>query len=269
MNAMDLQLRKWGRRILGHPSGSPNPVVLLDLGWPDMQAIALKRAASLNPRLASRWQDGARTDMPSLVFAYASSKSNSWASSVRGLLSQAGVPVMAAAGIGPGAPRTVCHRWRQLAYPALERSSALRCLRSAEEIGSLSEYLLYRPQGGMSAAVHNRRISFADAREWGLARCGHHWCSDGRLARHSLLPERCGLCPASHGTLAHTLFECPGTADLQQAWIAREGRQVAAYTLSYLFGVASSQNVPEGVQFVARACRRAATARAPAAAANQ
>ena len=258
VNAMELQLRKWGRRILGHPSGSPNPVVLLDLGWSDMQAIALKRAASLCSRLASRWQGGARDNLPSVVFAYASSNHNSWASCVRGLLSEASVPAMASAGVAAGASRAVCRSWCQSAYPALERSSIRRCLQSAHEMDSLAEYLQYHPEVGMLRAVHSRRVSFADAREWDLARCGHHWCSDGRLSRHIGLSEHCGLCPSSGGTLAHTLLECPGTADLRSFWIAQ---QATSLTLRNLFEVASMQNVPAAVHFVARAVRRAAVAR--------
>ena len=262
LDAMNLQLRKWGRRILGHPNGSPNPVVLLDLGWSDIQAMALKRAASLCSRLTSRWQSDPRADLPSVVFAYASSQPDSWATSVRGLLSEANVPPMEVAGIGPGAPRSVCRRWCQSANPALDRSSIQRSLQSVRAMDSLSEYLQYGAQLGLFIAAHSRRVSAADAREWGLARCGHHWCSDGRLARHSRLVEGCCLCSASCGTLAHALTECPGTADLRASWLAQAWHRPYNFSLRDLFDPASIENVPAAVRFVASVCRRAGAARA-------
>ena len=265
---MNVQLRKWGRRILGYPNGTPNPVVLLDLGWSDMQTVAMKKAANLCSRLASRGQRGSCADLASRVYAYASSHPSSWAFSVRGLLEQEHIPALEASGLNPGASRAAYIRWRQLAHSSLENSSLRRSLQAAREISSLAGYLQYKPRPRMPTTVHNRRIATADAREWGLARCGHHWCSDGRLARHNHLGEQCFMCHASSGTLEHALFECPRTADLRAAWIMHTGHSPTALTLPDLFDHASIQDVPAAVRFVARVCRRAGAAAAAADAAS-
>ena len=263
LNSMDLQLRKWGRRILGFPNGTPNPVVFLELGWSDMHSIVLKRAASSFSWLSTRWHGHPRADLPGVVYAFARTQARSWTSCAHELLSQAGVSAPEASGLGPGAPAATRRRRCRAAHPILDRSSHQRTLQCAASMDSLSAYSAFCLQRGLLSVVHNRRVPAADAREWGLARCGHHWCSDGRMARHCHLSQRCCLCNSSDGTLMHALFVCARTADIRSDWSARISPPINQdFTLRTLFHLPDVSNVPAAVQFVARVCRRVSAAAA-------
>ena len=67
------------------------------------------------------------------------------------------------------------------------------------------------------ALCHGSYARADDARDWGLARCGHHPCSDGRPARHLALDFAC-FCGAASCTFSHCLRRCPCTAGIRAAW---------------------------------------------------
>ena len=120
---MERQLRQWGRRfLLAFPSGTPNPVVYGDLGWLDVRAVALKRAAGLIARLASSQHDCARDRLPAIIYAYAARQASSWVTNVLNSLASCSVPHFSASGVGPGAPRAVGQRWSlRVAGPSIRR----------------------------------------------------------------------------------------------------------------------------------------------------
>ena len=72
-------LRRWGRRLLGWPSGSPNAAVFLELGWPDALHLCTERLLSLFGRALSM-PCGERCPLPALIFRTALSFPGSWAS---------------------------------------------------------------------------------------------------------------------------------------------------------------------------------------------
>ncbi|CAE8590013.1 unnamed protein product, partial [Polarella glacialis] len=185
-------LRGWGRRLLGWPRGSPNAAVLGDLGWDDFEALALGRvrwpvcAPSL-PSLA-----GVRSEIPAAVFQYALTRNDSWASWAAASLGAAGAPDHNAWGVGPGAPTAAGQRWRRrAAVSALSVSSKQRSAAASAEIDCLAFYASLQPAPLLHISVHNRRAQAADAREWGLARCGHHSFCDGGIARHQTYHIQC------------------------------------------------------------------------------
>ncbi|CAE8589037.1 unnamed protein product, partial [Polarella glacialis] len=63
----------------------------------------------------------------------------------------------------------------------------------------------------------------ADAREWGLVRCGHHSFYDGRIARHQTYHNQCLSCDCDDGTPEHALNRCPATKDVRSTWRRRVG----------------------------------------------
>ncbi|CAE8617086.1 unnamed protein product [Polarella glacialis] len=69
----------------------------------------------------------------------------------------------------------------------------------------------------MNRLVFCASVRAEDAREWTLARCGHHSLSDGRSVRHLGVTQPC-LCGHSHCTLLHVTRSCPLFSDLRSAW---------------------------------------------------
>ena len=91
------------------------------------------------------------------------------------------------------------------------------------EVASLAPYRAAQPVPRLHPRVHNTHIDFANARAWGLARCGHHAFADGGPARHvSTVPSPC-LCGCAAPTLAHVVVECPAYHDLRVRWAAQVG----------------------------------------------
>jgi hypothetical protein len=217
-------LRGWGRRLLGWPRGSPNAAVLGDLGWDDFEALALGRVAGLFARLRCRPWAGVRSEIPAVVYQYALTRNDSWASWAAASLGAAGVPDHNAWGVGPGAPTAAGQRWRRrAAVSALSVSSQQRFTAASAEIDSLAFYASLQPAPLLHLSVHNRRAQAADAREWGLARCGHHSFCDGRIARHQTYHSQCLLCDCDDGALEHALNRCPATEDVRSTWRRRVG----------------------------------------------
>jgi len=272
---MERQLRQWGRRLLAFPSGTPNPVVYGDLGWLDVRAVALKRAAGLIARLASSQHDCARDRLPAIIYAYAARQASSWVTNVLNSLASCSVPHFSASGVGPGAQLAVGQRWSlRVAGPSIRRDFENSCRQQALSIPSLAEYLARHPTHTLDSFLHNHRVSYQDAREWGLARCGHHWFCDGRPSRHAGLPVVCVLCHAAEGTLAHALVECPGYADIRQRWLSNlqvQSLPMDSQTLvQALFagpGIHAFGQVANNIRFVGNVCRRGEAAARPSAAA--
>ena len=128
-------------------------------------------------------------------------------------------------------------------------------------------YVGCQPSPCLSSRVYCRSIDPELAREWGLARCGHHPCSDGRPCRHMALSSSCNLCGGLDGSLRHLLASCSGVLDLRQRWLSRVhlahlSTEVAAgillhpwiFTPGHAWNSASS--VCAHVCFVGAACRR-------------
>ena len=131
--------------------------------------------------------------------------------------------------LGPCAPAAVARRWLPTdATPSLEASASHRYLDLSVATASLQSYVSVQPSPFLHSSVYGPRVPFEYAREWGLARCGHHPCSDGRIARHRGQPPfPCPLCFGSVGDLAHWLLSCDGVDDLRATWRQRVGNSVA------------------------------------------
>ena len=120
-------------------------------------------------------------------------------------------------------------------------------------MASLALYRAAQPVPRLHPRVHNTRIDFANARAWGLARCGHHAFADGRPARHvSVVPPPC-LCGLAAPTLSHVVSECPAYHDLRVRWAALVGLHPASLppwqTLApYLFNPDLPTNSAESVR---------------------
>ena len=87
---LDGALRRWGRHLLGWPSGSPNAAVFLELGWPDALHLCTERLLSLFGR-ALAMPCGERCPLPALIFKTALSFPGSWASPCVTLCNSLGV----------------------------------------------------------------------------------------------------------------------------------------------------------------------------------
>ncbi|CAE8643695.1 unnamed protein product, partial [Polarella glacialis] len=194
---------------------------------------------------------------------------SSWASWAAASFGAAGAPASQVWNVGPGAPPLVSRRWRRDAVePALACASQRRFLDAAGSLDNSRAYLAVQPLPLLHTAIHSRRVLAADAREWGLARCGHHVFADGRVSRHSGSDMQCLFCDGPNGSLNHVLALCPATADLRSTWCRREGAfetDAAHSTLQrWVFDPGDDANSPANVAshvaFVAVACRRGALA---------
>ena len=265
LRAFNRHLVAFGRRLLGWPRGSPAAAVLGDLGWLDGEAIALQRASSLWARLDSHVPSLPHGSLAGKVFAFARTQATSWASVTFSSLSRAHVPFASSWGVGPGQPASLRRRWlHSAAFPALQASACGRFRDAIARLPSLLEYSHVQPSPHLDQAVHNRRVAFADARLWSLARCGHHCFGDGRVHRHRFGAARltCPLCMSHDDNLAHALLACQGTADLRGVWLRRTCIQPAfAEPLSWSVLFRSSASLPShviwaNVSYVAQVCRR-------------
>ena len=227
----------------------------------------MRRAASLWARLASRADEGAAAPIPGRVFHYARRHGQSWAAWASASFSAHCVPAAALRGVGPGQPPGLRHAWmRQDVMPALRAASNRRFQESAREISSLHAYLAIQPCPQLITNIHNRRVSANDAREWGIARCGHHIFSDGRISRHRSATSYCLSCEDHDGSLSHALAACPATADLRRVWALRTGLAPCPNPSAFLHSLlsvsasTSLQVSAANVSLVAQVCRRASLA---------
>lgn len=263
LGVFDRQLRQWGRRLLTWPSGAPSAAVYGDLGWIDAEAIALQRAAGLWSRLRSRPLASSLSPIPAVVFQHASTRGDSWASWAEASLRAVGVADPSSWNVGPGQPVSLARRWRATAAnPCLADSSTARLHAAASNMSSLDLYNAVQQQPHLDTRVHNSRISPESARDWGLARCGHHPFSDGRAARHRGSLIACPLCDNPSGSLVHALATCPGMLDLRHRWSVRTGFSFAGGShdeiIRQIFCTQNAQlhDVQAHVAFVSQVCQR-------------
>ena len=126
---------------------------------------------------------------------------------------------------------------------------------------SLQNYLRWQPRPHLHTVVYGQSIDPAQARVWGLARCGHHDFSDGRSARHrGENPQRpCRFCASATDSLQHALLECTAHNQARQRW-RRHMRN--ALSLDTLFStephVNATRSIARNVAFVAHVCLAAA-----------
>ncbi|CAE8589452.1 unnamed protein product [Polarella glacialis] len=153
-------------------------------------------------------------------------RNDSWAPWAAASLAAAGVLDHCAWGVGLGTPIATGQRWtRRAAVSALSISFQQRFTAASAEIDSLvfkfhSSLRLCCVFPCTTAAC---RRQTPDAREWGLARCGHHSFCDGRIARHQSYHCQGLLCDCDDGTLEHALNRCPATEDVRSTWRRRVG----------------------------------------------
>ena len=131
---IDGALRRWGRHLLGWPSGSPNAAVFLELGWPDAQHLCTERLLSLFGR-AFTMPRGERCPLLALIFHTALSVPGSWASLCVALCSSLGVPHSSSCGIGSLSSARCVQAWFQThAAPPLNRSLRDRLVAAASSL---------------------------------------------------------------------------------------------------------------------------------------
>ena len=268
LRSLDRHLRTFGRRLLGWPAGAPIAAVFGELGWCDAEASALRRTASLWARLESHACDSTSPSIAGRVFRYARWNRHSWAASVTTSLAAAGIPNAASHGVGPGQPTRLARGWvRQAVVPGLRDASFRRFRERAADIASLSSYLSLQPLPELLVNVHNRRVPASDAREWGLARCGHHVFADGRISRHSSGLSCCMLCGEPDGSLHHAQAFCPATTEMRRVWAARSGLSAGSHPDVLMRNLLTADDsmplhvVAANVSFVAQVCRLGSLAR--------
>ena len=128
---LDGALHRWGRHLLGWPSGSPNAAFFLELGRADAQHLCTERLLSLFAR-APAMLCGERCPLPALIFQTALSFPGSWASHCVRLCNSLGVPIQmgAASGISlfcPLCSSLVPDSRRSSSEPILARPSCCCC----------------------------------------------------------------------------------------------------------------------------------------------
>ena len=222
LQSLDRALRKWGRFLLGWPSGSPNVGVLVELGWPDAERISSGRLLSLCGRVTSMING----PIPVAVFQAASRMPGTWANCAHNMCHSLGAPLPNACGVTSGSPPSVSRRWfesevRHLLDDGLHN-------RVAASIASLS-VVHFPPSafsvgGGPDPTVYGWGSSPDHARAWGLARWGHDPCPEGRSARACRLPFLSRTCWRS-GTLLVRVSLVRGSANgvVQQMWHSSPG----------------------------------------------
>ena len=202
--------------------------------------------------------------MVAFVAAYARSQPSSWLSATLADLLAVGIPAPSLCGLGPGAPRGVVAQWCHAARRVLGACFQRRYQRGVAALPSLSVFASCVPAPALDRRVHNCRIHPAAAREWTLARCGHHPFADGRAARHAAQSH--GICPCGLGadTFLLAVRSCPLHALARAAWAQRLAVPVAwasgatdATLLRLLFATepaAPAGRVRANVAFVAAVC---------------
>ncbi|CAE8678052.1 unnamed protein product [Polarella glacialis] len=261
------RLLQWGRRILQWPAGAPGAAVLAELGWSDLDARWALRAASLCGRLMHLSGITSRPCLPSVIAAAAVSWPCSWIALTRDRLVSGGSPDASYWGVEPGCTRGLVQQWcERLVAPAVRAASDTRYAQAASAMGSLQNYLALQPQPRLCRAVYGSMATTEGAREWGLARCGHHCFADGRSARHrgASSARICRFCATGSDSLEHALLHCPSCLDLRSRWLDRSSTRVLEREdrVMAMFDTRPSdytaRDVANNIWFVAAVCRRAA-----------
>ena len=119
------------------------------------------------------------------VLRYAQSQPSSWLARQLVEMPRQGVPLPSTWGFGSGAPRATVAEWRRFALlPALRVTSAQAYRDELALSSSLLRFASWVPGPLLHLWVHHPRVPAADAREWTLARCGHHPFKAGRVSQH-------------------------------------------------------------------------------------
>ena len=134
LKSLDRALRKWGRFLLGWPTGSPNVGVLVELGWPDAERISSGRLLSLFGRVTSMISGPIPARMP-----------GTWTTCALNMCHSLGAPLPNACGVTSGSLPSVSRWWFESEFRHL-----------------LDLLSIFLPRG--SSPDH--------ARAWGLARWG-------------------------------------------------------------------------------------------------
>ena len=193
-------LRKWGRFLLGWPTGSPNVGVLVELGWPDAERISSGRLPSQFGRVTSMISG----PIPVAVLQAASWMPGTWANCALNMCHSLGAPLPNTCGVTSGSPPSVSRRWFESEVHHLLDDGLHH--RAGVGIASLSvvHFLpsAFSVGGGPDPTAHGWGSSPDHARAWGLARWGHDPCPEGRSARHLQLPVDHRFChaPSAHGS---------------------------------------------------------------------
>ena len=258
---------QWGRRLLMWPAGAPGVAVIGELGWLDLDAHWTLRSASLFARLLQIRGLRSRPCVPARVSEVAESWPTSWMSVIRRRLQFERVPDPASWAVGPNCSHTLIRSWCQRAVsPHVRACSSARFFAAASSVDSLQLYLSVQPVPSLCPAVYGHVANVQDAREWGLARCGHHCFADGRAARHRHVNPSsfCRFCALGPDTLEHALLQCDACADLRHQWQQHcsSAFQRNTLDLSALFHTRGerclARDIANNVRFVASVCRRAA-----------
>ena len=106
LKSLDRALRRWGRFLLGWPTGSPNVDVLVELGWPDAERISSGRLLSLFGRVTSMTNG----PLPVAVFQAASRMPGTWATRALNMCHSLGAPLPDACGVISGSPPSLSQR---------------------------------------------------------------------------------------------------------------------------------------------------------------
>ena len=263
MAVLQKRLLRWGRRLLGWPAGTPTAAVLAELGWHSTRLLSLRRATYFYARLRCIANNGSRQRMVEAVFRYAQSQSHSFACKVIRELSAIGFQVPSEWSIGPGVPRANVRSWcRTIASPIFTAAAQNEYRNAAASVPSLSTFLECQPWVGLQRRVRGRACFGEDAREWSLARCGHHPCSDGRALRHRCAHFPCP-CGAISCTLEHALLFCPRCAVARARWLQHVGQSLPVNTrladLPWIFAaehpMCTASSVAANVSFMSLVCR--------------
>ena len=148
-------------------------------------------------------------------------------------LLESGVAAPSQCGVGPGVPNSVTAAWcRQAVVPTLATRAQLDYERDVAALDSLSVFRQCVPRPCLDRRVHNSRVSAAAAREWTLARCGHHPFADGRSSRHAGLSHGLCACGNAEDTFLHAVRDCNLHVEARAMWVERVGLSVALASIA-------------------------------------
>ena len=265
LRLLDHALRRWGRFLLGWPSGSPSAGVLAELGWPDAERLSTGRLLSLSGR-ACAFPSGPRCPLPGTVFHIAAGLAGSWAHHAQELCLSVGAVMPHMCGVVPGCLPSLARRWfDSQVRPSLDSAFFHRVVGSASSLSVVHFPLSTLVVGvGPDSRVYGRATSPTHARLWDLARWGHNPFPGGRSARHNHLPLGCPFCLDPVGDLFHCLCVCPAFDDLRAQWYQRSGVPVQSAPEwcrhPWLFDTSSNLNssgsIRAHVRFVGEASER-------------
>ena len=253
----DVRMYQWGKRLLLWPRRAPTVAVQGELGWLGVHCIRLPRLASLWARVirlsgkcsAGRIADLAKNVQSSFIYAAANE------------LVCMGVAHPATWGIGPCTASSVVKRWLRHVKTVVCQHSHVMCSATLRATESLALDAELQPWPHLHHIVYSRHLSSVSSRFWGLARCEHHYFSDGRAARHSNTRSvPCRFCACGPDLLSHALLECSAHAASRRRWRPQVGMNPVLCLQSLLntrAGTNTARQIVHNVQFLATVCQAA------------